>query len=117
TAIVTSAIFFGLFHLVGQMVVVEAGVASTLLGLLLGWLAWRTGSVVPGMILHAVHNSSVILLGLYKQDLLASGWLQESSRLPPSWILASVIGCILAAAWTFLATRNRIGPAADGIRS
>ncbi|MBI1913842.1 MAG: ABC transporter permease subunit [Planctomycetes bacterium] len=106
TAIVTSAIFFGLFHLVGHVVVVERGVVSTLLGLLLGWLAWRTGSVVPGMILHAIHNSVLILLGLYKRDLLASGWLQESSRLPPSWILASVIGCTLAAAWAFRATRN-----------
>src|SRR5262249_38309927 len=90
TAIVTSAIFFGLFLLVRQFVVVEAGVISTLLGLLLGWLAWRTGSVVPGMILHAIHNSVLILLALYKQDLLAAGWLQESSTLPPSWILTSV---------------------------
>ena len=57
---------------------------QSLLGLLLGWLAWRTGSIVPGMILHALHNSALMLLGYYKQDLLASGWLQEADRLPPS---------------------------------
>jgi ABC-2 type transport system permease protein/sodium transport system permease protein len=109
--IMTSAVFFGLFHLVGQLVVIEAGVASTLLGLLLGWLAWRTGSVIPGMILHALHNSALILLALYKRDLLAASWFQESSRLPLWWILTSAAGCAVAAASAFLVTRKRKGAA------
>src|SRR5262249_56297190 len=71
TAIVVSALLFGLFHLVGPLLIVERGVTSTLLGLLLGWLAWRTGSVVPGMILHALHNTSLLLLAYYD----TSAWL------------------------------------------
>jgi sodium transport system permease protein len=110
TAIVVSALLFGLFHLVGPLLIVERGVTSTLLGLLLGWLAWRTGSVVPGMILHALHNTSLLLLAYYD----TSAWLDpNATRLPIQWVLASVAGCALAAVWLFFATGNRPASAQD----
>ena len=31
-------------------------------GLLLGWLRWKTGSLYPSMIIHFLHNFAVILL-------------------------------------------------------
>ena len=36
-------------------------VNATLMGLLLGWLYWRTGSIAPGVLLHAVNNSVALV--------------------------------------------------------
>ena len=91
TAIVGSALFFGVFHLIGQVVSVEAGVVSTLLGLLLGWLSWRTGTIVPGMILHALHNSCLVLLAYYKPVLIEEGWFDPGQpRVPVAVLLVAV---------------------------
>ena len=51
-AILISALIFGAVH--GNMV---QFVHATLLGLLLGWMYWRTDSIVPGVVLHWVNNS------------------------------------------------------------
>jgi ABC-2 type transport system permease protein/sodium transport system permease protein len=105
TAIVGSAIFFGLFHLIGPVVLIERGVVSTLLGLLLGWLSWRAGTIVPGMILHALHNSSLLLLASYNPpfiEKLGTGLL----------VLVGGAVCVLALGWLALAYRSRGEPAA-----
>ena len=51
-AIIISALIFGAVH--GNMV---QFVHATLLGLLLGWMYWRTDSIIPGVVLHWVNNS------------------------------------------------------------
>lgn len=51
-AILISAIAFGLVH--GLWV---PFVSATLFGLLAGWLYWRTGSIIPGLIIHMANNS------------------------------------------------------------
>lgn len=56
-AIVFSALLFGLVH--GNW---AQGVNAFLLGLLLGWLYYRTDSVVPGIILHWVNNTIAYVL-------------------------------------------------------
>jgi membrane protease YdiL (CAAX protease family) len=61
-AITLSALSFAAFHLDP----VRFG-GVLLLGLLYGWLAWRTGSAWPSMVAHAVNNSTALL------GLLAAG--------------------------------------------
>lgn len=51
-AIALSAVLFGLVH--GNN---AQFVHAFLLGLLLGWMFYRTGSILPGMVLHIVNNS------------------------------------------------------------
>lgn len=56
-AIVLSAIVFSFFHgtylqLLGTMV----------FGIITGWLYWRTRSLIPGMIIHIVNNSTAVIL-------------------------------------------------------
>ena len=37
-------------------------------GLLLGWMYWRTGSIIPGMVYHWVNNSAAyIVSNMYQQ--------------------------------------------------
>lgn len=51
-AILISAVAFGLFHGLWAPFV-----TATLFGLLAGWLYWRTGSIIPGLIIHIANNS------------------------------------------------------------
>lgn len=100
-AVVVSSLLFALFHLlVTDSLAVERLLPSLLLGLLLGWLAVRGGSVFPGMLLHAAHNSLVVLLGYYQADLVAAGWLTpDQERLPVSGLLIAGVLAAAGLAW------------------
>lgn len=50
-AIVISAAIFGVAHLTPLGIIYATG-----LGILLGWLTWRTGSVVPSLLFHMAYN-------------------------------------------------------------
>ncbi len=57
TAIVISALLFAVAHLnPAQMP------HAFLVGLLLGWMYWRTGSILPGMAYHWANNSAAYVL-------------------------------------------------------
>ena len=91
--IVVSAVAFGLFH-----VVLAGGAAperllpSTLMGLLLGWMAYRSGSIVPSILLHAIHNSTLLIV-VQSRDLLAEWNIGqvEQVHLPWPWLAASAV--------------------------
>jgi ABC-2 type transport system permease protein/sodium transport system permease protein len=69
TTIAASAMLFGLFHLVvTDAFALDRLLPSTLLGLVLGWVCWQSGSVLPGMLLHACHNSVLVVFDAYRQD-------------------------------------------------
>lgn len=64
-AVVVQAVLFGIYH----MNLVQ-GVYAFLLGLLFGYIAYRYGSVVPGILLHMVVNTSSYLIGYLLPDSL-----------------------------------------------
>lgn len=66
--IVLSALLFGAVHAnLAQFV------HATLLGLLLGWLYYRSGSIVPGLVLHCTNNTiAYVLTRLLPQSANAS---------------------------------------------
>ena len=51
-AILISAVVFALFHGFGAQFV-----TALLFGILVGWLYWRTGSIIPSIIIHIANNS------------------------------------------------------------
>ena len=98
TTIAISAIAFGLFHIVlSGGAAPERILPSTLMGALLGWLTWQSGSTIPAMILHAVHNSTLLLV-VYSRDLLATWNIgqMEQEHLPISWLAISAAILIAA---------------------
>jgi sodium transport system permease protein len=112
-AVVLSAVLFGLFHLVAiEQLHFERLVPSTCLGLVLGWICLRSGSALPGMLLHACHNSFLLLVAYYQKELAARGWgLNESvnvdtASLPASWLAAATIGTAFGLALVAFATRR-----------
>ena len=76
-AIVLTSIFFGVTHPIFQQSLV-----AWILGLVLGFLAVQSGSIVPCMVFHLVHNSLAVLV---PQQIPA--WLPSHPGL--SWVVSS----------------------------
>lgn len=94
-AIIITAVAFGFFHiLVGGTLAIERLAPSTLLGLVLGWIAVRTASVLPGIVFHILNNGSIVALAEYEQVLKDRGWdVSDQQHLPPAWLAVS-LGCV-----------------------
>jgi sodium transport system permease protein len=88
TAIVGSAVLFGLFHYVSLF---DRLIPSTLVGLILGWVCWRTGSVLPAMLLHGCYDALMRLLAYYR----VGG--EGEAHLPAEWLAAGLAGVALGA--------------------
>lgn len=87
--IITTATLFGLFHVVtGNMLLIERFVPTTLLGLILGWIAYRTGSVWAGVLMHFTHNALLFLVLKFKDQLSFLGDASDDQRhLPITWLV------------------------------
>ena len=106
--ITLSAVAFGLFH-----VVLAGGAAperilpSTLMGLLLGWIAWQSQSTIPSIIFHVVHNSTLLIV-VQARDVLAEWNIGqiEQSHFPWWWLAISAAVLFAGAAFTRLSPRR-----------
>jgi ABC-2 type transport system permease protein/sodium transport system permease protein len=104
-AILLSAGLFGLFHVLATNVLMtERLLPSTFLGLILGWVCWRSRSVLPGMLLHALHNGVLLMMGYYREELVRRGWgIQEQSHIPLDWLAMAAVGLIVGSALVWYA--------------
>ncbi len=100
---------FGLFHVVvTDSLALERLPPSFLMGLVLGWVRWRTHSVWPGVLLHCVHNGLLMSLAVLEPVLKARGWgLEEASHLPGLWLGSAAGAVLVAASLLWLVTRRR----------
>jgi len=92
-SILISSILFGLFHTVApNLLAIERFLPTTALGVLIGWIAWRTGSLVPGMMVHAIHNGLLFTMPRY-EDLLHQWGLgiENQKHLPVSWVIGGFL--------------------------
>jgi len=63
-AILISSVVFGVSH-----GVLQQSISATVMGMFLGWVSWRTSSVIPAMLIHVVNNTlSVSLPRLVASD-------------------------------------------------
>lgn len=92
--ILVSAVLFGLFH---EVLTPGRFLASTFIGLVLGWVRLRTGSILPCMALHMVHNGVLLTIAYHRDELAARGWgMEESYHLPLGTLGAAVVVITLA---------------------
>jgi ABC-2 type transport system permease protein/sodium transport system permease protein len=106
--IVAAAVMFGLFHVVAaQVLAVERFLPSTFLGLVLGWVRYRTGSVWPCILLHAVHNGLLLSITYWQDALQQRGiGVEEAVHLPATWLL--VAGGVAAVGVALLVMSTRV---------
>lgn len=62
-AIAISALLFALIH--GNF---AQGLHAFIIGMLLGWLFYRTRSIIPGVMYHLVNNSAVCMMTVFAPD-------------------------------------------------
>lgn len=97
-AVLITALMFGISH-----GVLQQSIAATIMGVLLGWIALRTGSVLPGILIHFTNNA----LSVSMERIASSRWdgaslfLTTSEAGPayqPMWIVVSIgvaVTCLL----------------------
>jgi sodium transport system permease protein len=99
-AVVITALLFGISH-----GVLQQSIAATIMGLLLGWIALKTGSVLPGMLIHFTNNA----LSVSMERIANSQWegaamfvtaSEGATAYQPMWIVTS-IGVALACMFYF----------------
>jgi sodium transport system permease protein len=89
-AAVIAAVLFGLFH---EVISPGRLMTSTFIGLVLGWVRVRTGSVLPCIVLHAVHNGLMLSINHWQKELAERGWgVEEQAHLPIEWLAMSALG-------------------------
>jgi sodium transport system permease protein len=107
-AILISALLFGFAH-----ASIYRMLPTLALGILLAWLAWRSGSIVPSMIVHAMNNGLIVWLARHPSAGRLIG-MDETASLPPLGVTlaaAAVCAAGLALAATGGRTRDRGQPA------
>jgi ABC-2 type transport system permease protein/sodium transport system permease protein len=96
--ILLSALLFGVFHvLTGKSLLLERFLPTTLLGIMLGWVAWRSGSVWPGILMHVTHNGFLEMVAYFRVDLEEKGiGSAEQSHLPWTWLITGTLLIVVA---------------------
>jgi ABC-2 type transport system permease protein/sodium transport system permease protein len=103
-SVIASALLFGVFH---EVIFPGRLLTSTFLGLVLGWVRMRTGSILPGMLLHMVHNGVLLSMPYWSEKLIAGRWgIEDQVHLPPQWLALSTLGILMGAALLIGATRQ-----------
>jgi sodium transport system permease protein len=108
SVIIVSSLLFGLFHVLNPATLTpERFLPSTFLGLFLGWICYRTGSVLPGMSLHVIHNGVLLLIAQYRDSIIAQGWdLEGREHLPIAWLAVAAAITMTGIVLVYLATRK-----------
>ena len=64
----------------------------------LGYLAYKSNSILPGVILHAIHNACVSYLAYFQQQLAQQPWFPQDEKLPLTWVGAAGLVAIVGLA-------------------
>lgn len=106
--ILLTSFLFALFHvLTGNALLIERFVPSFLLGIVLGAIAYRTGSVIPGMAMHFVHNGLLELVGHYHEKINFLGAdFDNQTHLPLAWIVGATAIAVSGGVLVWWSTSN-----------
>ncbi len=86
-SVLFSSLLFGLFHVIaGSVLSLEKFLPTIILGVALGFVAIRTGSLWPGILLHALHNGLIFTMSRYTEQDLAKWFGGETKHIPITWM-------------------------------
>ena len=99
-AVVAQAAAFAAFHLLPERMP-----QTFMMGLALGWLTLATGSLLPAIVAHAVHNATPVLLVATATAVDLESSAQAAAYLPP-WSVAAALGCLAVGAGLIVLARR-----------
>lgn len=92
-AITVSSLFFGLVHMNPAQIPF-----AFLLGMIFGWLYYRTGSLIPGIVGHVLNNSvATVNMYLYGDTSIEEQIANDVTMW--LWALSALVAFVLAALW------------------
>lgn len=101
--LVTAAVFGAVHVIVVPSLGLERLLPSFCMGLVLGWVCVHTGSLFPGMLLHALHNGLLLSL-VYLED-----WLKDNrwdvagdQHIPLVWLATAAVIAVAGAAIVYV---------------
>lgn len=99
-AILVSAALFGFFHILSNSAIsLDRLIPTTLMGILLGYVCYRSRSIWPGAILHMLHNGCLVFLGYFQPQLSQLSWFpEEGADIPMLWVVPAIVVSIIAVA-------------------
>jgi sodium transport system permease protein len=112
--IVLSSVAFGVVHMIPQQVF-----NATLLGIVLGILAVRSGSLIPGVVFHLLFNGSQVVLARVDTSVLERGigsWLitvqkaGEQTALRFDWPLLLICAALAAVLLRWVMRQQPVSP-------
>jgi membrane protease YdiL (CAAX protease family) len=87
-AVLVTSLFFALVHLNPYWIV-----QIYILGMLLGYLSWRTNSIIPGIILHGLNNGFAVALN--NADNGINQFYNWHGHVNPLWVFIAIVLVIL----------------------
>lgn len=93
TAILTSSLLFGVVHLNPAQIPF-----AFILGLMFGWLYYRTGSLLPGIVGHVLNNT-VATVNMYLYGTTTIEEQMQNSTVMWLWGLAALAALVTTALW------------------
>jgi len=85
-AIIFSGLIFGLYHLRPTQ-----ALPLGLLGVYMAYLTWRSGSLIPAIIVHLANNSFAVILGKYMKNSGDGGLDLEAIQIPLYIVLPAIV--------------------------
>lgn len=92
-AILISSLLFGVVHLNPAQIPF-----AFMLGMMFGWLYYRTGSLLPGIVGHVLNNS-IATVNMYLYGTTTIEEQMQSSTAMWLWALAALVALVMAAVW------------------
>jgi len=113
--VLITALIFGLFHFVTQGALSAERLAnSTLLGIVLGWIRYKSGSIWPGIVMHTCHNGFLLTLAHYSEEIEAHiPQFKDRQHLPTAWLVAAGVVALTGFALVQFSTRSKGDRAAE----
>lgn len=109
TAIIISSILFALFDMLSSHILsLDRFLPAIAVGMILGWLAIQTSSILPGIIIRILSLGVPQVLDYYDKLLPAWEFLNSHrNQLPASWTSMGIVCLVVGLILMFIATRQR----------
>jgi hypothetical protein len=100
--VLLQAVVFAGFHLLPERMP-----QTFILGLILGWLTLKTGSLLPAVLAHLAHNSVPLVLVALAEKHETRLALGDTSRLPGWLVIVAAVATLAGFGLIALARRRR----------
>ncbi|HUP78907.1 MAG TPA: CPBP family intramembrane glutamic endopeptidase, partial [Pirellula sp.] len=107
-SVLFSSLLFGSFHVIaGSVLSIEKFLPTIILGIALGYVAIRTGSLFPGILLHTLHNGLVFSMSRFTEQDLAKWFGKDTRHIPVTWLSGGGLAIAMGIAIVFVSSRRK----------